>query len=72
MTDMVYNHTADDSEWLPDHPDSAYNLQNSPHLKPAYLVDRLLYYVSRDISHSKLESHGIPADINNEDHLNVS
>lgn len=33
MTDVVWNHTADNTPWLLEHPEAGYNLQNSPHLK---------------------------------------
>lgn len=72
VTDMVYNHTANDSDWLLQHPESAYNLQNSPHLKPAYLLDRLVHYTSCKVAASALsESAGIPAIISDESHIKV-
>ena len=72
VTDLVYNHTANDSEWLLSHPDSAYNLLNSPHLRPAYLIDRLLYYTSQSVASGELKSHNIPPQITSHDHVNVS
>lgn len=72
VTDMVYNHTANDSAWLLDHPESAYNLNNSPHLKPAYLLDRLVFHTSRKIASSLLDqSSGIPAALSTESHIEV-
>ena len=49
ITDVVWNHTAYDSPWLPDHPDAAYNLVNSPHLRPAYALDATLKRFSDEI-----------------------
>jgi glycogen debranching enzyme len=53
MIDMVWNHTACDSPWLLEHPEAAYNLQNSPHLKPAFALDELILMYS-----AELEDHG--------------
>ena len=63
VTDMVYNHTANDSPWLQDHPDSSYNLTNSPHLKPAYLLDRVIHYTSQQIAVNKLVGQNLPAEL---------
>jgi glycogen debranching enzyme len=52
ITDLVYNHAANDCVLLRDHPESAYNLISSPHLKPAVLLDSILMQFS--ISFEKL------------------
>ena len=72
MTDLVFNHTAKDSPWLLEHPEVAFNLANSPHLRPAYVVDRILHYFSQEVSEGKWESMGVPATITDEGHLKVS
>jgi hypothetical protein len=46
MTDVVWNHTAVDSDWIKDHPEGTYNLNNTPHLRLAYEVDRALLALS--------------------------
>ncbi|CAF1200337.1 unnamed protein product [Rotaria sordida] len=63
ITDLVYNHAANDFALLRDHPEAAYNLINSPHLKSAVLLDSILMQFTRDASEGKLLSKGIPAEI---------
>ena len=71
ITDLVYNHVANDCPLLKDHPESAYNLINSPHLKPAVLLDSILMQFTRDLQEEKLLStRGIPSEIR-EHHLQV-
>ena len=36
MVDVVLNHTADNTEWLKEHPDAVYNTDNSPHLVKSF------------------------------------
>jgi glycogen debranching enzyme len=42
MTDVVWNHTANNSEWLQYHPEAGYNIKTSPHLEPALELDTAL------------------------------
>lgn len=69
LTDLVLNHTANDSPWLQEHPECGYNLVNSPHLKPAFLADRILLHFSLDIGDGKYEAKGIPDTIDKMEHL---
>ncbi|XP_055887026.1 glycogen debranching enzyme-like isoform X1 [Biomphalaria glabrata] len=71
LSDLVYNHTAKDSPWLWQHPECAFNLQNSPHLRPAYVVDRILEHFSLEVSKGLWEKDGIPAQVNSEYHLSA-
>jgi glycogen debranching enzyme len=51
LTDVVWNHTAENSDWLLDHPEAGYNLHNSPHLIAAYQLDSALLDFSTDLHH---------------------
>jgi glycogen debranching enzyme len=42
ITDVVWNHTANNSVWLEEHPESGYNLKNSPHLRSAAELDQAM------------------------------
>lgn len=69
ICDVVLNHTANCTPWLKDHPESAYNLSNSPHLRPAYVVDDAIWKFSSDISRGAYDSRGIPVYIDHDDQL---
>ncbi|KAI9263123.1 glucanotransferase domain of glycogen debranching enzyme-domain-containing protein [Phascolomyces articulosus] len=59
LSDVVWNHTSYDSPFLIDHPDAGYNLENSPHLVPAYELDTALVELSKE-----MDNHGLPRRIN--------
>ncbi|XP_063431014.1 glycogen debranching enzyme-like [Mytilus trossulus] len=71
LTDLVFNHTATDTPWIVDHPECVYNLKNSPHLKPAYLVDRIFYHFNVEVADGKWKHRGIPIEITTEEHLKI-
>ncbi|RXM35682.1 Glycogen debranching enzyme [Acipenser ruthenus] len=71
ITDVVYNHTAANSKWLMEHPECGYNLVNSPHLKPAWLLDRALWHLTCDVADGKYKDKGLTALIENDEHLNA-
>ena len=61
--DLVFNHMASDSDWLIEHPEATFNLLNSPHLIPAFLVDREIIHINREIIEGK---HPTLVEITNE------
>jgi glycogen debranching enzyme len=71
ITDVVWNHTAFDSPWLPDHPDAGYNLVNSPHLRPAYALDVALAQFSQEIAEGKWQNAGISPYISSENDVRI-
>ncbi|GAA93973.1 glycoside hydrolase family 13 protein [Mixia osmundae IAM 14324] len=49
LIDVVLNHTANNSDWLLDHPEAAYNGVNSPHLEAAIELDKALIKFSDEL-----------------------
>lgn len=66
LTDVVLNHTANNSEWIREYPDAGYNVENSPHLQSAIELDEKLLEFS-----NKLDEFGLPEDIKTQDDLNA-
>ena len=64
MTDVVWNHTAENSDWLQDHPEAGYNLHNSPHLIAAYQLDTAMLDFSKN-----LHNLGYPTQIHTMDDI---
>ncbi|PHH62645.1 hypothetical protein CDD81_6791 [Ophiocordyceps australis] len=64
LTDVVLNHTANNSKWLQQHPEAGYNLSTAPWLESAYELDTKLLELS-----DKLQSMGLPVDIKSTDDL---
>ncbi|XP_038574852.1 glycogen debranching enzyme isoform X2 [Micropterus salmoides] len=71
ITDVVYNHTAANSVWIKEHPECGYNLVNSPHLRPAWVLDRAIWHLTTRVAEGRYKDKGLPADITNESHLNA-
>ncbi|KAH6700054.1 glycogen debranching enzyme [Verticillium dahliae] len=64
LTDIVLNHTAHNSKWLQEHPDSGYNLVTAPWLESAWLLDTKLLELS-----ANLEKFGLPTELKSNDDL---
>jgi glycogen debranching enzyme len=64
MTDVVWNHTANNSKWLEAHPEAGYNVDTAPWLRPALDLDTGLLKYSQDLS-----SLGLPTKLNSVDDL---
>ncbi|CDK26290.1 unnamed protein product [Kuraishia capsulata CBS 1993] len=58
MTDMVWNHTANNSDWLRENPEAGYNQETAPHLEAAIVLDKSLLHFSK-----YMKWHGYPTDI---------
>lgn len=64
LTDIVLNHTANNTKWLEEHPDAGYNLNTAPWLESAYELDTKLLELS-----ANLEKLGLPTDLKSTDEL---
>ncbi|KAI1796664.1 glycoside hydrolase family 13 protein [Ganoderma leucocontextum] len=64
LTDVVLNHTANDSPWLLEHPEAGYSPSNTPHLTPALELDTALLEFS-----GELESRGLPTVVSSEEDI---
>jgi len=64
LTDVVWNHTANNSKWLEQHPESGYNINTAPHLRPAYELDSALLKYSANLKSLGYSTHlGSEADL---------
>ena len=52
IVDIVLNHTANNSNWIVEHPDSTYNTDDCPHLWSAWVLDKAIQDFSEDFSNS--------------------
>eukprot|EP01147_Barroeca_monosierra_P006020 gene6020-7349_t len=68
LIDVVYNHTSKEAPWLVDHPEAGYSLSNTPHLKPAYVLDCAIQWFSRKLDSGLItfDDHHISAILHSE------
>lgn len=64
LTDIVFNHTANNSPWLREHPDAGYNSETAPHLISAIELDQALLDFS-----DNLKRLGYPIELKSTDDL---
>lgn len=64
LTDVVWNHTADNSKWLEKHPEVGYNVSTAPWLRSALELDTALMQFSYD-----LEKNDLPTELTAVDDL---
>nr|POE51750.1 glycogen debranching enzyme [Quercus suber] len=57
LTDVVWNHTANNSRWLEEHPECGYNISTAPHLRPAYELDSAFLKFSSNLANLGLPTH---------------
>ncbi|OJJ43230.1 hypothetical protein ASPZODRAFT_19633 [Penicilliopsis zonata CBS 506.65] len=54
MTDVVWNHTANNSKWLEDHPEAGYSVETAPWLEAALELDTGLLKFSEELASLQL------------------
>ncbi|KAH7150388.1 family 13 glycoside hydrolase [Dactylonectria estremocensis] len=64
LTDIVLNHTANNSKWLQEHPEAGYNLTTAPWLESAYELDTELLELGY-----RLKELGLPTELKSIDDL---
>ncbi|KAL9597440.1 MAG: hypothetical protein Q9219_005132 [cf. Caloplaca sp. 3 TL-2023] len=64
LTDVVWNHTANNSKWLEKHPEAGYNLETCPWLEVALELDNALLQYGTDLA-----KYGLPTELKSADDL---
>lgn len=54
LTDVVWNHTANNSKWLEEHPEAGYNIETAPWLESALELDDALLKFGNELESYKL------------------
>ena len=65
LTDVVWNHTANNSKWLEAHPEAGYNLETAPWLESALELDDALLSFGNE-----LDNYNLPTTLKSMDDLN--
>ncbi|KAJ1370050.1 Amylo-alpha-1,6-glucosidase [Parelaphostrongylus tenuis] len=71
VQDVVWNHAAKNAPWLQEHPECGYNCLNSPHLRPAFVLDRVYHHFGVEVGTNKWESRGVPNVVDTVHHANA-
>lgn len=66
LTDVVWNHTANNSRWLEEHPEAGYNVSTAPWLESALELDSSLLKFGRDLG-----KYGLPTDLQSVEDLGL-
>ncbi|KAL2815636.1 glucanotransferase domain of glycogen debranching enzyme-domain-containing protein [Aspergillus cavernicola] len=64
LTDVVWNHTANNSEWLEEHPEAGYSVKTSPWLEAALDLDTALLEFGQ-----RLQKYSLPTEFKTVDDL---
>ncbi|EPS29585.1 putative glycogen debranching enzyme [Penicillium oxalicum 114-2] len=64
LTDVVWNHTANNSSWLEEHPEAGYSVETAPWLESALELDTALLKFGED-----LEGLGLPTEFKSAEDL---
>ncbi|KAL9107093.1 MAG: hypothetical protein Q9227_007959 [Pyrenula ochraceoflavens] len=64
LTDVVFNHTANNSKWLEEHPEAGYNVETAPWLQSALELDDALLQFGENLA-----EHGLPVEFKTVDDL---
>ncbi|KAJ9249429.1 CAZyme family GH13 [Paecilomyces variotii] len=64
LTDVVWNHTANNSQWLEEHPEAGYNVETAPWLESALELDNALIKFGNDLA-----DLGLPTEFKSVDDL---
>ncbi|KAL4782513.1 hypothetical protein BJX76DRAFT_289061 [Aspergillus varians] len=64
LTDVVWNHTANNSKWLEEHPEAGYSVETAPWLEAALDLDTALLKFGQD-----LQKYGLPTKLKTVDDL---